>query len=144
VMASKPVAYWRLDEMGGEVAHDASGHGHDATFDGGHALYLQGMAPNNHAVHFAGGRLVAKRPALADRFTIEQWFWNGLPTDLRPVTGWLAAVGGDHLLVGGKGGPAGKLVVQTVNGAVLPGQTAIGLREWCLVALVRVGMTGTV
>jgi hypothetical protein len=110
VLASKPAAYWRLDEMSGDVAHDASGHGRHATFAGGHAFCLDGMSPGNHAVHFAGGRLTAALP-FGDRRAVELWFWNGLPADVRPVTGWLFSPGGDRVGVGGTGGPAGRLIL---------------------------------
>jgi hypothetical protein len=34
VLADTPLAYWRLDETSGTVAHDATGHGHDGTYVG--------------------------------------------------------------------------------------------------------------
>ena len=38
VLADSPLAYWRLGETGGTVAHDESGHGHDGTYVGGTTL----------------------------------------------------------------------------------------------------------
>ncbi|HEY1692130.1 MAG TPA: LamG domain-containing protein [Polyangiaceae bacterium] len=34
VLADDPLAYWRLDETSGTVAHDETGHGHDGTYVG--------------------------------------------------------------------------------------------------------------
>ena len=101
VLASKPVAYWRLDEIQGLVALDSSGHAHHARYEGGVAYYLGGPdAPGlsaekyvNHAVHFAGGRLTAELEGLPETFSIELWFWNGLPNDARAITGVIASFG---------------------------------------------------
>src|SRR5207249_4618020 len=65
VLASRPLAYWRLDDIQGPIALDASGHGRHATYQGGVAFYLPGQdAPAlsagksiDRAAHFAGGRL---------------------------------------------------------------------------------------
>ena len=45
VLASKPLAYWRLDEIQGPIAVDSSGHGHHARYEGGVAYYLPGRTP---------------------------------------------------------------------------------------------------
>src|SRR5690606_17596563 len=42
VIASKPLAYWRFDEMAGRVAEDASGNDRHGAYDGGLAFYLPG------------------------------------------------------------------------------------------------------
>ena len=74
VLASKPLAYWRLGEMAGPEARDATGHGRAATYEGGVALYLDGpplpgpssdAPPANHAAHLAGGHLVRPCPGSA-------------------------------------------------------------------------------
>jgi hypothetical protein len=38
VLADAPLAYWRVDEASGTVAHDMSGHGNDAQYVGGVTL----------------------------------------------------------------------------------------------------------
>jgi hypothetical protein len=38
VLADTPLAYWRVDETSGTVAHDASGNGNDAQYTGGVTL----------------------------------------------------------------------------------------------------------
>ena len=40
VLASKPVAYWRLNEFAPPAAIDATGQGHDAKYEDGVAMYL--------------------------------------------------------------------------------------------------------
>ena len=97
VLASKPLAYWRLDDIQGPVALDSSGHDRHARYEGGVAFYLPGPdaaglsagKPINRAVYFAGGRLKAELDGLPETYTVELWFWNGLPNDARPITGVL-------------------------------------------------------
>jgi len=38
VLADTPLAYWRLGETTGTVAHDETGNGHDGTYIGGYTL----------------------------------------------------------------------------------------------------------
>jgi hypothetical protein len=86
VLASKPMAYWRLDEIEGATAIDTSGHGRDAAFEGGHALFLPGpdvpglSAPGriDRCVYLAGGRLKAPLDRLPETCTLELWLWSGL------------------------------------------------------------------
>lgn len=42
VLGDGPLAYWRLDETSGTTAADSSGHGNDATYEGGFMLGLPG------------------------------------------------------------------------------------------------------
>ncbi|HEX3344140.1 MAG TPA: LamG domain-containing protein [Polyangiaceae bacterium] len=42
VLADSPLAYWRLDETSGTVAHDATGHGYDGTYTGTYTLGAAG------------------------------------------------------------------------------------------------------
>ena len=62
----RPSAFWRLDDIEGTAATDASGHGRNATFRGGYALYLPGpdapglgdpRAGGSRAAYLAGRRL---------------------------------------------------------------------------------------
>ena len=139
VLAAKPLAYWRMNEMAMPTARDSSGHGHDASYEDGVAFYLpgpgsgSGFSPSpelkpsnfsgpdqvNRAVHFAGGRLKTRLDKLGPSYSVEFWFWNGFPTRARAVTGYLFSRGtngdpeaaGDHLGIGGTYGgiEAGKL-----------------------------------
>ncbi len=146
VLASRPKAYWRFEEMNVPVARDSSPSAVAGTFEDGVALYLpgpgsgEGVSPNpglkpsrfsgpgaiNRAAHFAGGRMKAK-VALGASFSAEVWFWNGLEASARPVTGYFFSrgnpadpeVNGDHLGIGGTHSPleAGKLIYFNGNKA---------------------------
>jgi hypothetical protein len=168
VLQGKPLAYWRFEEMTIQTAYDTLGH-HHAKFEDGVALYLPGVDGRighqppqppgtnafcgtdiNRAVHFAGGRVRAS-VGLGEDYSIELWLWNGLPADARAVCGYAfsrgpdgdAAVRGEHLGIGGsfRAGTAGKLIVFNGNerNDVLVGQTALILRAWHHVVLVREG-----
>ena len=86
ILASRPHAYWRLDDIEGLTAIDSTGHGRNATYEGGVALYLPGIARGapsvgksiNRAVHLAGGRLRASLDGVGETYTVELWFWNGI------------------------------------------------------------------
>ena len=92
VLASKPMAYWRLDEIEGTTAIDASGHGRHASFEGGHALYLPGpdapglSAPGqiDRAAYLAGGYLKPPFDRLPATCSLETWFWEGSANEARP------------------------------------------------------------
>ena len=84
VLDSRPSAYWRMSEFAGPKAADATGR-HSATYEDGIAFYLEGPespsfsgAHINRAPYFAGGRLVGG-VEVGGSYTIEMWFWNGLP-----------------------------------------------------------------
>jgi len=158
VLRSKPCAYWRLDELGGNQAVDTSGNHHDAHFEDGIAYYLPGPAGTGfsttgepgHAIHLAGGKVAADVPRIGTIYSVEFWFWNGIPNDIRPVTANLAFRGpnhddqppqGDRFEIGGTNRVPGRLVF--FNGAapnqVLEGHTPIESRTWNHVVLIRSG-----
>jgi hypothetical protein len=166
VHASKPRAYWRLAEIAGDVAGDASGHQLVARYEDGIARYLPGPAgegfsasgQTNRAAHFAGGRLRATVPDVGDTYSVEFWFWNGLPNDARPVAGSLFSRGpnggndnndndvapGEHLALGGSRAAAGRLFFDNGNppnqeNKELVGRTQIEPRSWNHVVLIRAG-----
>lgn len=159
VLQAKPVAYWRLDEMAGSRAHDASGHERDAIYEPGLAFFLEGPysahfcreGETNRAVHFATGRLRSRLNALQDRYTVSLWLWNGMPADAREVSGWLISRGydhglgphGDHLGIGGTSSKPGRLTFLHGNGEdggpPVVGKTEISRWTWNHVALVRDG-----
>jgi hypothetical protein len=175
VLAAKPLAYWRLNEMVVPTAGDATGNGWDATYEDGVALYLPGVGSGtgrlpeprlvasnfspshiNRSPHFAGGRVRASVPGLGDRYSVELWLWNGLPHDVRPVTGYFFSRGpdgnkaapGEHLGIGGthQTNETGRLIVFSGNerNQVLAGGTLLTLRTWYHVVLVRSGRSVTV
>lgn len=155
VLASRPSFYWRLSEMQGTQAIDATGQGGYGTFEGPVARYLEGSplpglcgaGQTNRAVHLAGGRVsinLAKR--LGDRYTAEIWFCNLLPNNVRPITGHLFSRGPDraeHLAIGGSKEATGRLMFYTGQtpeaGQSLAGTTEIAAGTWHHVAIVREG-----
>jgi hypothetical protein len=157
VLDAKPLAYWRLNEFTGPHAADATGHGHDATYEAAITYYLDGPRPaefcakgeSNRAPHFVGGRLRAHFAGLGDRYSISLWLWNGMPNEGRDVSGWLFSrdrdqglgVYGDHLGIGGKSGHTGKLIFFHGDDAknVTAGNTEIPRWQWQHAVLVRDG-----
>jgi hypothetical protein len=155
VLASKPTAYWRLADMQGPTAEDATGSAHQGTYEDGVALYLPGPAGKgmaaaentNRAAHFAGGRLRASLDEIGATYTVELWAWNGLPDNARPVTGYLFSRGaekdalapGDHLGIGGTSVARGCLLFFNGNKAnqVVTGNNPLAPKSWNHMALVR-------
>ena len=80
VLADAPVAYWRFDETAGTTAVDSSGHGNDATYQGGITLGVAGAiaGDGDTAAAFDGvtGFVTAgKRFAFVGQapFSVEAW-----------------------------------------------------------------------
>jgi len=140
VRAGKPLAYWRLEEPGGPAARNAVGARWPAVYEPGVVRWLEGPPSPafsgrdaiNRCPHFAGGRLRAKLKPPGRNSTVEFWFWNGLPHDARPVTGYLYGRGGEALALNGTAGAAGTLAY-----GPLTGRTVIAPKTWHHVALVR-------
>ncbi len=125
VLASKPMAYWRLDEIEGAVALDSSGHDRHAAFEGGFALFLPGpeapglSAPGriDRAAYLAGGRLKAPLDRLPATYTLELWFWNGSPEGTPRTWHHLARVrDGRNIKVYLDGDPKLKAIAAAVEG----------------------------
>jgi hypothetical protein len=88
---------------------------------------------------------------LGGTYAVEMWFWNGLPSDARPVTGYLFSRGadgaegapGDHLGIGGTAleGAKGRIIFFNGNARnqTLVGKTEVRPKTWNHVVLVRDG-----
>lgn len=168
VLADHPVAYWRFDDAVTPQARDASRHQHHALYEDGIALFLPGagsgtghlphpqLRPSyfsgsqiNRSAHFAGGRVRAQVPRLNDRYSAEMWIWNGLPHDVRPVTGWFFSRGneselagdGEHLGIGGtrRADEQGRVILfcGDESAARCVGRTVLGTKTWHHVVIVR-------
>jgi len=162
VLASKPLAYWRMHEFEGPRSLDSSANGHHGTYEDFVVFYLEGPPSAafagdpflSRAAHFAGGRQRATLKELGGTYSVELWLWNGLPADARLVTGYFFSRGpdgdedcpGDHLGIGGTHAAQGRLLFYNGNARkeALTGSTTIGLRTWNHVALVRDGKRVTV
>lgn len=147
ILSARPLAYWRMEDWGGEIAADATGN-HHGTYDPGTARALDGpdspafFGPGaiNRAVHFAGGGLRANLPALGENFSVSLRLWNGLAADARPVTGDIWTRGGERLFITGTDSPTpGRLAFASGDAPPLTGRTAVPLRTWIGVTLVREG-----
>lgn len=155
ILKAKPAAYWRLDQFAGPRALDSSGRNCDAIYEPAIAYFLEGPQSDffcadgetNRCVHFAGDRLRARVPDLGDSYSVSLWFWNGMPVDARPVSGWIFSRGrdfglgpcGDHLGLGGVENAPGKLVFQHGESPRIAGQTEIPRWTWNHVLFVREG-----
>ncbi|WP_419189953.1 hypothetical protein [Stieleria marina] len=105
------------------------------------------MQPNR-CVHFAGGRVRTQLPSLGNSYTVILSFWNGMPSDARPTTGWLFSRDhnhsvtdrGQHLGLGGSTDgddtATGKLIFKQGDGVAV-GKTVIPRWTWNQVKLVR-------
>jgi hypothetical protein len=151
VLADKPVAYWRLGDLGGGKALACAGK-HAGEYESGVVFALDGPLPRrfeqqtllNRSAHFAGGRMQGKLPALGDTYSVELWFWNGFPGEARNITGILFSLAdadgaGDSLELGGKKGTPDRLGFSTsLKGAgVQSSKTQVPYRTWTHVAFTR-------
>jgi hypothetical protein len=134
VLAAKPEAYWRMSDFAGDTAVDATGR-HPGRFLGEVAFYLPGPPSAqfsgkdiNRAIYLAGGRLASRMENVGSTYSVELWFWNGLPNDARAVTGHLITRGRDELAIGGKG---------RFQFGQLAGATEVTPKTWHHVVLVR-------
>ncbi len=83
ILAERPVAYWRLGERRGPVARDASGNGHNGTFEGSPAFDEPGAVAGDAdgSVRLGGGRdyveiadsLQFSQPDSGRGLTVEVW-----------------------------------------------------------------------
>ena len=139
----------------GPLRLDSTTNAHAATYEGGVAFYLPGASSAGHLrrqddqprVHFAGGALKAPLDFASDRYSVELWFWNGLPTDARPISGIIlthsshdsGATPGDQLGIGGTKIAPGRLFFSNgkTSGKTLAGKTEIRPRTWHHLVLVR-------
>jgi hypothetical protein len=140
VLAARPEAYWRMSEFSGSAAVDATGK-QPGKYENGVAFYLPGpesavfsAGEVNRAVHLAGGWFRAPMRQPKSAYSVEMWFWTGLPNNARSTTAELMAWGGDQLTIAGQGPSEGKLMFSG-----LPGQTKIVPKTWNHLAVVRDG-----
>lgn len=155
ILDLQPLAYWRLDEMSGNVANDARGQGPQAIYEPGVVYWLEGpdgftdTDDLNRCPHFAGGRLRAHLPQIRGDFSLLLHFWNGMPVDGREVAGWMfsrdyewaTSESGVHLGLAGTGAAdrAGRLLLQIGSAAPSFGKQAIARWQWNSLGFVKSG-----
>ncbi|MFA7172107.1 MAG: LamG-like jellyroll fold domain-containing protein [Kiritimatiellia bacterium] len=141
VMSSKPLVYWRLDELAGPHALNAvdgrplGKFGMPTAYHmpGAQAQDFPGLGACNRVPHFVGTPLSAAVAGLGSSYSIELWFYNCMPSDARAVTGYLFARGdGDRLAIGGTAQAPGRLVFHVGDdlGQALSGKSDVPLRNW--------------
>ena len=153
LLAAKPAAYWRMDEMALPRAIDLSGNHRDGIYEDGVLFHLEGARSDafntngaiNRAAHFCGGRMAARIGGLGENYSVAIWFWNGMPDGARDIAGWMFSRGrdhvldphGDHLGLGGDG----KLVFQHGDNpeSAAAGSTPLARWTWNQAVLVRDG-----
>jgi hypothetical protein len=136
VLAGKPLAYWRGNEFNGPKAVDATRRGNDGVYGDGVVFYLDGPesagfsgGARNRSPHYAGGRMTAAVKGARGDYSVDLWFWNGMPA------GCLFEAGEEWLSIGGAAGG----VVFGKGEVTLEGRTPIEQRTWHHLALVRKG-----
>jgi hypothetical protein len=157
VLQSKPLGYWRLADIGGSTAVDSSGNHLDAQYEDGIAHYLPGPSgkgmvadgQSSRSAHIAGGRVRADMPGVVKNYSVEFWFWNGMPSNVREVTGYLFGrsankddkTSGDQFGISGGTTGVGHLFFfnGVLRNATLEGHTAIEPKTWNHVVIVRDG-----
>ena len=152
VLASKPVAYWRMEDMNAPKALDASGQNHHGQYEDLIALYLDGPGHNsysgigkrNRAAHFAGGRLRSRNQTLTgSNYSVELLLWSGLPADDSDTLGYVLAresegKQGDRLSIGGPDNRRNCLMFSAAGlEQPLFGHLQLHSQGWHHVALVR-------
>jgi hypothetical protein len=155
IMAMRPAAWWRLNELQGPFAHDASGNNRLAMYEAGVTYYLEGphadafcIAPQqNRSAMFAGGRLRTPLRSAGPTYSVSLWIWNGMPVDGRDIAGWMYSRGNDlgisgsaeHLGIGGNSGHTGRLIYLRGDrpSDAVAGKSQIPRWDWNHVILVR-------
>ncbi|MDE0937839.1 MAG: c-type cytochrome [Mariniblastus sp.] len=142
VLASKPVAFWRLHDKSNQAAQDSAGK-LSAQYETGSAPLQQDTTKEN----FSGGRVKARVPKLGNTYSVEMWVRNETPVHSRPVTGYMFSRGvdgvdgadGDNLGIGGTHIAQRKLFVFNGNqrDQVVAGRTRIERGSWSHVVMVR-------
>jgi hypothetical protein len=159
IEASKPVAWWRIDNVQGRIVKDATKYKNNAVCENGVTLEPANdpatnsdKKPNNRAACLSGGRMKATIENLTDSYSVEFWFCNTMPHTARPVTGYLFSRGregpegipGDDLGISGASAvdiiPPGRLFFYNGNAAQqVTGKTELAPETWNHVLLVRNG-----
>ena len=142
VLASKPLAYWRLHDDSPPNAVDAVG-GNVAEYEAG----AKPLGKQVNAANFSGGRVKGNVSSLKDNYSVELWFRNELPVQNRPVTAYVFSRAmdgvdgafGDNLGLGGTHSNMGQLIVFNGNrkNQLLAGRTRIPVGSWSHVVMVR-------
>jgi hypothetical protein len=159
VAASKPQAWWRMDDVRDCNLQDATEHKNRAVCENDAvAMHRSNPAtnadkkPSGRAACFNGGRIKATIDKLADVYSVEFWFYNTMPNTARPVTGYIFSRGregpegtpGDDLGISGTSNvttvPPGRLFFYNGDATkLIAGKTELPPETWNHVVLTRDG-----
>lgn len=147
VLADRPSNYWQLNELSGSAANDLAGS-RPGQYETGVVFALEGPTqpswregtPVQRAVHLAGGRVLLPWQATPAEWSLEGWFWNGVPAEHRSSPSCLFALGSvgkpvvwrGPTIQAGSGPDRGKLTYAGTTGT-----TVIPARSWGHVLVVR-------
>jgi hypothetical protein len=123
--------------MDGERVFDEAGSARLAKHEGLFALFVDGPASpafslgqRNPAAYLAGGRFVAEAKEMAGDFTVEFWFWNGMPAGEQEPNAVLLALGERKLVLE----HSGRLAL-----GVMRGRESVPEKKWQHLVMVRRG-----
>lgn len=153
VVASGPVAWWRMDRLRDREVEDATGHANAALCEDGVTLIPSTDPGDSRAACFAGGRMRATIAGLMVTHSVEFWFRNSMPHMARPVTGYLLSRGpdgpegtsGDSLGISGTSAvdivPPGRLFFYNGDASKQAiGTTELSPETWYHIVFVRDGL----
>ena len=154
ILDAQPVSYWQLDEIGGDDATNRIQGNSSAVYRGDRAYYLPGFgdrdvveATTSRCVHFVGGYVDVQMADIGGDYSVEAWFWNGLPNEVRTVTGTLFQMGEEEhsprlIISGTSDSVPGRLTwisYRNDRPVALAGSTRIRPKAWNHVILAREG-----
>tara|TARA_R110002096_G_scaffold91625_14_gene207340 strand:+ start:13789 stop:15936 length:2148 start_codon:yes stop_codon:yes gene_type:complete len=162
LVALKPIAWWRMDEFGGNLARDSSGNERSATLEQPILPFLTGPrgycspipeadwpgsgpgiipeVEGNRSAHFAGGRLHSRLPnTVGSGWSIALSVWNGMPNESREILGWLVSCDEHHGLTSSGlhlgVNSQGKLTLHAQGKELATGSTTVARWNWTHVIL---------
>lgn len=138
IQVDRPTIRWSMAEQQRGIAGPSTTAG--GTYIGNVAFHLPGVGTDafggihrSRSVHFVGGKLVAPDVERTESYSLELWFWSGMPNNVRATTGTLFDFGGDVLAISGTDSDQpGRLTIGSLIGA-----TELEPRKWYHVVLVR-------
>lgn len=150
VVASGPVAYWRLGEGWGTTAKDASGSGRDGAYAGGHTLAQPGgLTDPDTAPTFDGATGHMAAPAGFASFpqglTIEAWVYPTATSNWGRIVDFGNGASADNIFLG-RSGTSSSLRFEVFRGATSQGlsaENALVLDTWQHIAVTQTAAGAT-